>query len=229
MSQQGSISAMISALERFRDVLDLESDREDVDLESVLDGYLLCRGELARAVRLLADEQKSNGSMELAATADKVQQYLRSRLGDSIPSRYLGAGDPGRTRSALLAYLMRNVNCPVPAGRLRAISGDQTHTERRVRELRDYGYEVESTVRFGERCYVLRGDTPNTVDAAWRTVQRNVESDKKLPPEIRQSLEMIIREKEATYRVADHDSIARLGPREPLEGSERNARCPQDV
>jgi len=203
MTQHELLLRMSTALDELKSTLDSEAAHASVDLGLVLDAYARCHQELARSLRRLADGEVCDDIEVLAGTAAAVDQYLNARLGDAVPAKYLTIGNPGRTRAALLAYLLNNSGRPVSAARLRAICGEQTHTERRVRELRDYGYRVDSGVRSGETCYILADEPPDTVGAAWRIVERKVQSDRQLPDEIRRSLGMIIRERKAHYLPAD--------------------------
>lgn len=203
MTWRETLNRMASTLDEFRALIDREVSRSDVDLEVVLDAYTRCHRDLARDVRRLADEQSYVDQQILSQAATSIEKFLVAQLGDVVPNKYLALGDPGRTRSVLFAHLLKNVGRPVSADKLRAIAGDQTHTERRVRELRDYGFRVRSEVRSGETCYVLLSECPDTESVAWSTVRRRLKSDKALPSEVRDSLEFVIREREAEYGVRD--------------------------
>ncbi|MDZ4180630.1 MAG: hypothetical protein U1E29_15600, partial [Coriobacteriia bacterium] len=115
MMQADMLKRMISALDEFRTTLALEVSHESVDFESVLEAHSRCHRELARSIRRLADEEADSNIEALNETAASIEGYLKMRLGDAIPSKYLVSGSPGKTRSVLLAYLLRNTGQPVSA------------------------------------------------------------------------------------------------------------------
>jgi hypothetical protein len=80
----------------------------------------------------------------------------------------------------LFAYLARHIGEPVTASRLRLLTGDQVHTERRLRELRDLGLPLDSEQYADDDQYVLRSVTPDVDAAALYQAQHNVKRDREL-------------------------------------------------
>jgi hypothetical protein len=61
-------------------------------------------------------------------------------------------------RLRLYEYLALHLGEPVSATRLRALTGDQIHTERRLRELRDLGLRLTPRRIADENHYVLASE-----------------------------------------------------------------------
>ncbi|MDZ4181137.1 MAG: hypothetical protein U1E29_18195, partial [Coriobacteriia bacterium] len=72
----------------------------------------------------------------------------------------------------------------------------------------------------GETCYILVDEQPDTVGAAWRNVERRVNTDKQLPEGIRDTLSMIIRERKALYISPDHGGQQVMGDSATTQYSE---------
>ena len=102
--------------------------------------------------------------------------------------KYLKVRRYARTHAALLGYLADNVGEPVLASRLRIVTGDQVHTERRVRELRDLGLAVTWKSTMSENHYVLESLEPNVGVGAPVQAAANVGSDKSLRPSVKDRL-----------------------------------------
>src|SRR5207247_1102148 len=80
----------------------------------------------------------------------------------------------------LFAYLSMRVGESVPAAMLRVLTGDAVHTERRARELRDLGLDVEAARSGGADAYVLRSVQPSLDEGSWNIVRLNIQGDRTL-------------------------------------------------
>jgi hypothetical protein len=58
------------------------------------------------------------------------------------------------------------------------LTGDAVHTERRTRELRDLGFNLEAKHTSGTDVYILRSDVPDTAVGAAIQVKRNIREDR---------------------------------------------------
>ena len=105
---------------------------------------------------------------------------MRELFGGRVPEQYLVVGGYKGIHPILVEYLSQHVGEPVRSSKLRVLTGDQTHTERRVRDLRDLGFAVEWKKTSGEDQYELRHLEPDLDKAARLHVRRNLVKDKKL-------------------------------------------------
>ncbi len=161
---------------------------DEDDFERVLDGYLEARGVLADAFQEMATNRFPAASDQLSATISRVEARIRERAGAGAPASHVAVRGLRGIRGILLAYLMAHPGKPVPASRLRILTGDQVHTERRLRELRDLGYTVLAERVSDQDCYILTSVQQNLDAAAELQFERNLNADKQLPEAERQLL-----------------------------------------
>jgi hypothetical protein len=85
----------------------------------------------------------------------------------------------------LYALLAARAGRPVPGWRLRVLTGDKIHTERRTRELRDLGLDIEVAEAQMESTYTLRSlDADFNFGAAFQ-LRRNALETKHVDSAIR--------------------------------------------
>jgi hypothetical protein len=137
----------------------------DLDVESLIDRYLDWRQLSADALRQITDAYLERDEWALDAVLERLENELRARLADVFPLEVVTIRRYGATHRKLFEYLTLHRGRPVPAARLRALTGDQIHTERRVRELRDIGLRIDAARRSGDNVYELTSEDPD-VDAA---------------------------------------------------------------
>ncbi len=164
---------------------DLLSDTKTDDRRLVL-GYLEAKHQLARAFEVFAAEKYADSS-KLAGVKELLENAMRETLA-AVPTKYLRVKGFGKPHEAILAYLVQRVGLDVSADELRMLTGDAVHTERRTRDLRDLGFQLEAREESGQQVYVLHDEIPNIVSGAALLVARNVRSDKSLTPEQRDAL-----------------------------------------
>jgi hypothetical protein len=95
------------------------------------------------------------GRPELGTAKQKVTQHLFKLCEGRIPIAEIKIPNFLRVHEMLLAYFADNVGRNVRAIELRALTGDQTHTERRVRQFRDLGLRIEWKNEAGDLKYFL--------------------------------------------------------------------------
>lgn len=172
-----SLGLVIEELDRFREQL---SSNQNESLDLTLERYVSFRRTVARLVRDHARKQLADHSKEL----DKIFAAIGRAMGafddGSIPPKYLVPSPYGQTHSDLLGYLVRHLGSPVSGSKLRVITGDQIHTERRLRELRNMGLDLTSERVFNDDQYVLRGLDVDLGRAAAAQIVRNIRDDRSL-------------------------------------------------
>ena len=94
----------------------------------------------------------------------------------------------GRAHRLILAMLAERVGQTVSVGELRMLTGDAVHTERRARELRDLGLDVDAKHTAGADAYVLSSTVPDVVRAARDLTIKNIREDKALSEPARAAL-----------------------------------------
>ena len=92
---------------------------------------------------------------------ERVEREMKVRFADDLPSEAIRVRGYRGIRLILFEYLGMHVGDPVSVPRLRALTGDQIHTERRLRELRDLGVRLEATRVSEENNYVLVSEEPD--------------------------------------------------------------------
>jgi hypothetical protein len=167
-------------LEYFADLVRSQVNKRELEFERLLDGYFETRRTLAQQFSLLSQEFLLKGDTVLASTLSRIEARMRELFGVRIPGRYLVVRGYKGIHPILLEYLSQHISEPVRSSKLRVLTGDQTHTERRVRDLRDLGFAVEWKKTSGEDQYELRHTEPDLDKAARLHVRRNIVKDKSL-------------------------------------------------
>jgi hypothetical protein len=178
----------LESLEHFTKLVGSQVDSSDPEFERLLDGYLENRRSLAREFSAVAQGFLLRGETFLEATQKRIEQRMRALFGGRIPDSYLVLRGYKGVHPILLEYLAQHVGEPVRSSKLRVLTGDQIHTERRVRDLRGLGFHVEWKKVADEDQYVLNSLEPDLDGAARLEVQRNISADKKLSSQQRATL-----------------------------------------
>jgi hypothetical protein len=155
-------------------------------MDEVIDRYLDFKSISARAMRELTDAVLEREDWALDGVIQRLEAELRSQLAGVVPLDIVVLKRYGHTHRKLYEYLWQHRGRSVTAARLRVLTGDQVHTERRVRELRDIGLRIDAVRRSGQNVYELTDDTfdleiairrflPDFVEAVegWTQAQRN--------------------------------------------------------
>ncbi|WP_104099505.1 hypothetical protein [Cryobacterium sp. M96] len=173
------------ALDSVGTLQELLADGETDDRRLVL-GYLEAKHQLARAFEVFAIEKYADPST-MIAVKELLENAMRETF-TALPKKYLRVKGFGKPHEAILAYFVQRVRLDVSADELRMLTGDAVHTERRMRDLRDLGFMLESREEAGQQVYVLRDEIPNVASGAAILVGRNLRNDKSLTPNQRDGL-----------------------------------------
>ncbi len=138
------------------------------------------RRSLARQFCLVAQHHLLRGDSLLEITRKRIEERIAEVYGDRIPGKYKAVRGYTSVQPILLQYLSQHVGNPVRSSKLRVLTADQTHTERRVRDLRELGFDVEWKKVSDDDQYVLASIEPDLDKAAAQQVRKNIREDKKL-------------------------------------------------
>ncbi|WP_329163554.1 hypothetical protein OHB49_26665 [Streptomyces sp. NBC_01717] len=112
------------------------------DPQTLFEAYTYAKDITARAIQARMLMHLPTENREFKMLHARVQQEMHSRYQGMIPLRFLRAPYSGKTHERLFSLLQENLARPVPAAMLRIVTGDNVHTERRARELRELGFDV---------------------------------------------------------------------------------------
>lgn len=176
------------SLELFTHLVRSQIDRSDVEFERLLDGYLESRHALAKEFSFIAQGYLLRGSTLLEKTRKQIEERMKQILGGRVPDKYLTVRGYKSVQPILLEYLAQHVSRPVRSSKLRILTGDQTHTERRVRDLRALGFEVDWKKVADEDQYVLKSVEADLDSAVILQARKNIKGDKKLAKQDKERL-----------------------------------------
>ncbi|MFD9983536.1 hypothetical protein ACFWZJ_24495 [Streptomyces massasporeus] len=141
------------------------------------------------AKRVAADALKARMLMHLPdenpkfrELYDRVQAELDLRYSRYFPAGFLKAPYGDQLHGYLFSLLQENLAKPIEAAKLRIVTADGVHTERRTRELRELGIDVDWYKEDGIDVYVLRSFELN-FDALPSLVRTIVRKKTKSKPE----------------------------------------------
>lgn len=123
---------------------------------AVLDAYLFAKKALAQSMQSLLRSQLPVSCAEFHALRERIQEEMLSRFSDRVPEQFLKVPYGSETNEELFAVLYQDIGSPVDNARLRTVNGDDTHTERRIRELRELGLDIAAAPLNGTQHYTLR-------------------------------------------------------------------------
>jgi hypothetical protein len=161
---------IIESLEYLADFL--RSDAGS-DFEEGLNVYLQTKMTLAREFAELARADLKDQLGILDETIQAIEEELSKTVGDGAPGNCVKLPGFKSIHAVLLAYLWRNRGKSVPSSKLRLLTADQVHTERRVRELRDLGFVITWRRESGQNCYRMEAVAPQIAAAAEKQLRRN--------------------------------------------------------
>jgi len=184
------VSSDVGTAVRIADTIDFLSEiaraqaaAGEVDFERLAAGYVDLRRTLAREFRTLAQQSLLSNEPALEITRRRIEHRMQELFGGRVPDKYLAVKGYKGVHPILLQYLLKHFGEPVAASRLRVLTGDQVHTERRLRELRDLGYELSWKRVFDEDHYVLASTEPNLEWATLFQVEHNIKNDRSISSE----------------------------------------------
>ena len=180
MTVSAELRKSLEDLELFTGLVRSQVDRPEVEFERLLEGYLEARRSLAKQFCLVAQHYLLRGDSLLETTRKRIEKQMAELFGTRVPEKYLVVHGYKSVQPILLQYLAQHVGNPVRSSKLRVLTADQTHTERRVRDLRDLGFQVEWKKVADDDQYVLKSVEPDLHAAALLQVRKNIKDDKKL-------------------------------------------------
>jgi hypothetical protein len=182
MSSSSQLLRIAESLERLGALARAQSEGT-VDFEQLIVEYVSLKKSLARDFQQLAEDDLNADDMALESVRNQLTQRMKELFGGRIPDRYLQVRGYRGVHPILFEYLARHVGSPVPAARLRVLTGDQVHTERRLRELRDLGLDLTSTRVADDDQYLLRSRQPDTDRGACQLAEANIRADSAASPQ----------------------------------------------
>jgi len=180
MTVSAELRKSLEDIELLARLIQSQIDKAEIDFERVLNGYLEARRSLARQFCLVAQRHLLRGDSLLETTRMRVEQRMKELYGDRIPDKYKVVHGYTSVQPILLQYLAQHVGDPVRSSKLRVLTADQIHTERRVRDLRDLGFQVAWKKVSDEDQYLLASIEPDLDVAAVIQLRKNIKDDKKL-------------------------------------------------
>lgn len=180
MTVSAELRKSLADLDNFAGLVRSQIDQSEVEFERLLDGYLEARRSLARQFCLVAQHHLLRGHTLLETTRKRIEQRMAELFGSRVPEKYLVVHGYTSVQPILLQYLAQHAGNPVRSSKLRVLTADQIHTERRVRDLRDLGFQVEWKKVSDDDQYVLASVEPDLDVAAALQVRKNIRDDKKL-------------------------------------------------
>lgn len=180
MTVDAELRKSFDSLALFSDLVRSQMESNGVEFERLLDGYLEARRGLAKQFSMVAQHYLLHGESILEKTRKEIERKMAALFGGQIPEKYFRVRGYKSVQPILLQYLAQHVGNPVRSSKLRILTSDQTHTERRVRDLRDLGFHVDWKKVSDEDQYVLKSLEPDLDAAATLQVRKNVKEDKKL-------------------------------------------------
>lgn len=188
MSSLGTAVRIADALDYLSEIVRRQVSNGKIDFERLAAGYVDLRGTLAREFRTLAQGELTSGEPRLEITRRQIEHRMQERYGGRVPDKYLSVSGYKGVHPILLEYLLKHFGTPVAASRLRVLTGDQVHTERRLRELRDLGFELTWKRAFDEDHYVLLSREPDLEFASRFQLEHNIKNDRGLSSDAKSRL-----------------------------------------
>jgi len=142
--------------------------------------YAATRQLLNRQFAEIVQQAMPRSSQVIEQTRTKVSDRMSQLFGGRSVDQYLRVAAYAGVQPKLLEHLLANVGTDVAVSELRLLTGDQVHTERRLRELRDLGFEVTWTRVGDEESYRLHRLEPDLDAAARFQLEHRIKEDSSL-------------------------------------------------
>jgi len=174
------VRRILDILESFVSAVRRADPNVPARFEELLDRYVDTRRALAAEFANLSKSVLLSESSLLQTTVVAIKKRMQELFNDRVPDRYLSLEGYSGVHPILLEYLARHIGDSVPASRLRVFTGDQVHTERRVRELRDLGFSIAWESIGDEQQYSLLSTDADLDEAARFRLEHNLKGDRAL-------------------------------------------------
>jgi hypothetical protein len=133
----------------------IQSASANSSSQDLLDSYLFAKRLLAEAMRAFIRVDLDVRSETFHSLRAKLNEEMHNRYADRVPDAYLRVPYGSRGHEELFMILLKRMGTSVPAALLRVVTADSVHTERRTRELRELGLDVDSSSKNGVDVYTL--------------------------------------------------------------------------
>lgn len=176
-TKRDRLGRILEGLDELAGSIGTQAKKSVPDLDRVFDHYVHTHEELIADLHALAIEQleenapddRPSSLHEPNSLLDDVRPRVLERMRELYPT-----DDPdslkvkryGWTHRACLELLAQNVGKWVSGARLRIVLRDQVHAERRMRELRELGFQIENRQKEGRSYYELLSLEPDLDKAA---------------------------------------------------------------
>lgn len=180
MSSRRLVSAR-SSVQRFAEHLqEQEAFSEDIAIE-----YYRMKRALAMDFQALALEAVPRDQYSLMDVKRAVADTMRGLFQGRVDASLLVIRRYTSPHPALFATLAARVGSPVPGWRLRILTGDKIHSERRTRELRDLGLQIDVAGKDDQATYCLKSTDADLVYGAAYQLRENAVQAKSLERRVR--------------------------------------------
>jgi hypothetical protein len=165
----------------------LDQLQSETSTQDLLDSYLYAKRLLAESMQAFARVGLSESSETFDDLREQIQAAIDRRYAGRIPDRYLKVPYGSRVHKELFAILLQRQGTPVQAALLRVVTGEAVHTERRVRELRELGLDIQTSKDSGYDYYTL-GSLSVDMSFVPVIVANLIKGDSRLSSEQKQNL-----------------------------------------
>jgi hypothetical protein len=161
--------------------------RSETSSQDLLDSYLYAKKILAESMQAFIRVGLTEPDDAFSRLRGQLQAAINSRYAGQIPDRYLKVPYGSRAHDELFRILLQRQGTPVQSGLLRVVTGDSVHTERRLRELRELGMDIQTSKQSGYDYYTL-GSLNIDTSLIPAIVANLIKNDRRLPASERQAL-----------------------------------------
>ncbi|MFG2554970.1 hypothetical protein [Streptomyces sp. NPDC048581] len=160
----------------------LKQFQQETSAQDLLDAYLYAKRLLAESMQALIRTSLPAESLTFQDLRKQLGDAIESEYGGKIPEQYLTVPYGSRTHEELFTILLQHLGNPVSASLLRVATKDSVHAERRTRELRELGLDIETRKANGVDVYILKSLSLDT--SMVPSIIKNNLRGKKAPTEV---------------------------------------------
>jgi Restriction endonuclease NaeI len=183
-----ALRRLAKTLRRLESIVSKRVQTNDSTWRPLMATYIAAKPIIADDFLVIARADLIRDTALIDSAIGNLEAQLRREFGGRLPDRFLKVKGHRGVHGVLLEYLAKNVGSAVPASWLRLLSGDQVHTERRIRELRDLGFDIPPVNVGGEKHYCLTSLNQETRLSARALLTNRIKDEKRLSPEEKQEL-----------------------------------------
>lgn len=192
MIDNARVRRLVDALSYFAAYLEGEAAEEGVNVDALLANYVNLRRTMGAELSSICGDLLVAQQSALAEHRQRVAAHMAELFGGIASADLLTVRGYAGVHDIIFEYLARHVGEAVPISRIRVLTGDQVHTERRIRELRDLGFEISWKKAGGEDQYMLAALDVDLDRVAAAIFRSNVRESTTLSGAMRQRLNAIV-------------------------------------